>query len=230
MRKLSALLLALVLVLGASVTAYAHPVPDLSKKGTITVTFDLPEDLKSYGSLTLYRVGDVKEDDGNYSFAPVKRLEGAGFSYADPNSRELAEELAEHLKSHPMTGTTRSILWNKDKASVSFTKLELGLYLAVQNKAATGYEKAAPFLISIPYVENGAYRYSLTAQAKSELKKAPTEPPTEATKAPPPPGSLPQTGQLNWPVPVLAVLGMLLFAAGWMLRFKGKRSEDGEEA
>ena len=28
---------------------------------------------------------------------------------------------------------------------------------------------------------------------------------------------LPQTGQLNWPVPVLAVSGVVLFAFGWAL-------------
>ena len=31
---------------------------------------------------------------------------------------------------------------------------------------------------------------------------------------------LPQTGQLNWPVPVLAVSGVLLFAVGWVLNKK----------
>ena len=31
---------------------------------------------------------------------------------------------------------------------------------------------------------------------------------------------LPQTGQLNWPVPVLAISGVLLFALGWMLSKK----------
>jgi LPXTG-motif cell wall-anchored protein len=31
-------------------------------------------------------------------------------------------------------------------------------------------------------------------------------------------GSLPQTGQLNWPVPVLAVFGALLFVVGWVYR------------
>ena len=35
-------------------------------------------------------------------------------------------------------------------------------------------------------------------------------------------GGLPQTGQLNWPVPVLAISGMLLFAAGWKLSRKPK--------
>lgn len=36
---------------------------------------------------------------------------------------------------------------------------------------------------------------------------------------------LPQTGQLNWPVPVLAVSGMLLFAAGWVLK-RGKEQDE----
>lgn len=35
---------------------------------------------------------------------------------------------------------------------------------------------------------------------------------------PPPPPELPQTGQLWWPVPVLAVSGMLLFGLGWSRR------------
>lgn len=33
---------------------------------------------------------------------------------------------------------------------------------------------------------------------------------------------LPQTGQLNWPIPVMAVLGMGLFAYGWALCFRRK--------
>lgn len=37
--------------------------------------------------------------------------------------------------------------------------------------------------------------------------------------------SLILTGQLNWPIPVLVVTGLLLFAYGWVLTFK-KRKED----
>ena len=37
---------------------------------------------------------------------------------------------------------------------------------------------------------------------------------------------LPQTGQLNWPVPVLACSGVLLFAAGWVLNRQGKKETD----
>ncbi len=34
-----------------------------------------------------------------------------------------------------------------------------------------------------------------------------------------------QTGQLRWPIPVLAGAGLLLFAVGWILYFKGKRKD-----
>ena len=35
-------------------------------------------------------------------------------------------------------------------------------------------------------------------------------------------GTLPQTGQLNWPIPVLVVLGLIFFSFGWFLRFGRK--------
>lgn len=219
LQKLSALLLALALSFGLAVTAYAHDVPDMSRKGSITITFDLPAGLASYGSLTLYRVGDVHEDDGNYSFVPVDELPEAEFSFEDIHSPELAKQLAAYIGTHPMSGTTRIIRRTDGIASVTYSTLELGLYLAVQNRAASGYEKLAPFLISVPYMEDGVYVYEVTARAKSELEKIPeTIPHTEP--------KLPQTGQLNWPVPVLAAVGLLLFAAGWLLYFgKGKPHE-----
>lgn len=34
---------------------------------------------------------------------------------------------------------------------------------------------------------------------------------------------LPQTGQLNWPIPVLVIAGLVLFMIGWSLFFKPKR-------
>lgn len=71
------------------------------------------------------------------------------------------------------------------------------------------------------YLEDGVYQYDVTAAIKSELEKEPetTVPPT--TK--PSDSSLPQTGQLNWPIPILVVLGLGLFIAGWLLRFARKK-------
>ena len=36
---------------------------------------------------------------------------------------------------------------------------------------------------------------------------------------------LPKTGQLDWPVPVLAVLGLCMIVAGWALRRSGKKEQ-----
>lgn len=40
---------------------------------------------------------------------------------------------------------------------------------------------------------------------------------------------LPQTGQINWPVPVLAVSGGVLFLSGLILRQQGKKDTAEEE-
>lgn len=39
---------------------------------------------------------------------------------------------------------------------------------------------------------------------------------------------LPQTGQLNWPIPVLTVSGLVLFSIGWRLYFVRKKDESEE--
>ena len=64
---------------------------------------------------------------------------------------------------------------------------------------------------------------SPSTPATPDSPDAPNEPSTPAdTDTPAQPGrpanpALPKTGQLNWPVPVMAVSGLLLFAFGWTL-------------
>ena len=62
----------LALMLSLCIGAAASNVPDWTQdgKGSITIHLNLPEDLETCGDLSLYRVGDIREDDGNYSFAP----------------------------------------------------------------------------------------------------------------------------------------------------------------
>lgn len=43
-----------------------------------------------------------------------------------------------------------------------------------------------------------------------------------------PPGKLPQTGQLLWPVPLSAGFGLLFFAAGWYMVFRKRKNVDEE--
>ena len=212
-RKWIAVLLA-VLALALPVRVQAHDVPDLSRKGSVTVTVRMGDTPISGGSLTLYRVGDIAEDDGNYSFALTEAFLASGASLDDLSAPDLAETLAGYAGN--TSGVTKTIAAD---GSAAFTELELGLYLAVQTDAAPGYSRLAPFLVSVPYMEDGTYQYEIDATVKGELERTPT--PTEPEKPSDP--SLPATGQLNWPIPVLATLGVLLFATGWWLIARKKK-------
>lgn len=223
-KQLLSLLLAALTLWGIRITAYAHEVPDLTQTGSITITMRYQSEAVPGGSLTLYRVGDVIEDDGNYSFAPTRDFKGCVTAFDEDNiqSPELAKKLAEYAANQKLSAVTTKTI-GKD-GTVTFSDLKLGLYLLVQKTAAPGYSKASPFLVSVPYLENGKYIYDVASNPKTDLEREMT--PTEAP--PPHDNELPQTGQLNWPVPVLVVLGLMLFAIGWVLRFGKKR--DGHES
>ena len=61
-------------------------------------------------------------------------------------------------------------------------------------------------------------------KSEGETTKPSTDSPNEETTT----GSdkLVQTGQLNWPVPVLAIAGLLLFSLGWAILKFGKKEDD----
>ena len=110
-----------------------------------------------------------------------------------------------------------------------FSDLEFGLYLVVQKTAAPGYEKILPFLTGVPYAEDGVYQYDRTGTPKTKLqqKERPEKPAsrpssshsgttgtTDTASPAPAEGKLPQTGQLWWPVPVLAAAGLVCIGMG----------------
>lgn len=230
------MLLAVLLLCAIDVTAYAHDVPDISKKGSISVTVLYDNQPVSGGTLTLYKVGNIKENDGDYSFGLTADFIGSGVKLTDISSADLAVALENYAVKQGCDGIEKEI--GKD-GKISYSELDLGLYLLVQNKAADGYNKMTSFLVSIPMNENGVYIYDVDASPKAELEKEPapetdettppkTPPTTPPTTPPKTPNRLPQTGQLNWPIPVLVISGMIVFALGWILRF-GRGSEYNEK-
>lgn len=223
------LFVALLLLCSMSVTVYAHEVPDPSREGSIMITMDYENKAVPGGALELYRVGAVVEDGGNYSFALTGDFIGSGASLEDVQSPQLAKYFAGYADEHNVTGETGNIGCD---GTVLFSDLELGLYLIVQTEVADGYLKVNPFLVSLPMYENGIYLYDVDASPKIDVKKDPaaTIPSSPEEISPSKPGlpssaTLPQTGQLNWPIPILTILGLMLFSAGWMLRFGRKRKK-----
>lgn len=73
-----------------------------------------------------------------------------------------------------------------------------------------------PFLVSIPTVVNGTAAYQVVAEPKFSWDAKPSKPAVPSLKPDP---SLPQTGQLNWPIPVLIAMGLsLILLGGWLQR------------
>lgn len=224
-KNLFLLLTVAVLLCTIKNNVFAQNVPDESRKGSIQITMSQENTAIPGGTLTIYQVGAVSETNGNVSFVPAGKFSDCGFALTNVQSAQLAKKLSEYADDKGFAGTTKEI---DSKGKVSFTKLKIGLYLLVQNKAAKGYKKTAPFLVSIPMLENRQYVYNVDASPKLEQGKETVESPepADSTKAEngktPVSRILPQTGQLNWPIPLLAAVGMCLFSAGWILRF-GKR-------
>ena len=219
-------LLALLLLLGLPLSAAAHPVPDESRSGHCSITVSMTYRKKAVcgGKLALYKVGDVAENDGNYSFVPVEAIRGDIPEFGDIESPELVGKLAK-LEKQLTPVTADPVTVGKD-GTATFSNLTFGLYLVVQKTAASGYRKIAPFLVSVPYLYRDEYQYEVTSQPKTDLdREVPTKPTSPAT---PPPssggGKLPQTGQLWWPVPVLTCAGLGCIAVGLL-----RRRRDGDE-
>lgn len=186
-----------------TVPALAHEAVDLGRKGSVSVSMKYEGEPVGGGALALYRVGDVAEDDGNFSFALTPAFAGSGATLDDVTSADLAASLADYAKAQGVKADGTYQIASDGVAKAS--GLELGLYLVVQSEPADGYEACTPFLVSVPMNEGGAYVYDVDATPKVEPggrvpePEEPTEPtptpeePTEPTPTPEEPTPTPET-------------------------------------
>lgn len=103
-----------------------------------------------------------------------------------------------------------------EDGTVVFTDLPDGRYLVVQETPAEGFAAFESFTVE---VQGGEVAAAPKMQPGTE--EAPPEPET-------PPQSdtdLPYTGQVTWPIPVLAAAGFALILLGVCLCMRGKRHE-----
>ena len=126
-----------------------------------------------------------------------------------------------------LPGGTLALYKVGENGKVTFSSLPFGLYLVVQKTAPAGYGKTEPFLVSLPYLEEGEYQYDVASQPKTDLERDVTTKPTTSPTTKPAAssgGKLPQTGQLWWPVPVLNCGGLGCIVEGLL-----RRRRDGDE-
>lgn len=222
MKRIVSALLILTVLLGLPVRASAHDAPEERNDCTIEVSVRYDGEAVSGGTLTVIRVGYVDEENGDYFFSRILTKT----KIEDIQSPDTVTELEEFYRNN-----RANYAFYKQTATVSggkavFSALPTGLYLVVQETVAPGYSKLNSFLVSLPYMKGGEYQYNITANHKPALEREPD--PTEPEPTKPSDPKLPQTGQLNWPVPLMAASGLGLFVLGWSLRF-GRKKESYEE-
>ncbi|MCD8098756.1 MAG: hypothetical protein LUE31_12225 [Lachnospiraceae bacterium] len=213
-----------------------------SEKGSITVTLaDSSGNTVSGGAITIYQVATLSLKNGSLVYTYTGDFTGCTVTLdvSDSNNSSLAAALAAYVESVGISGTEQTVGSN---GTVTFKNLDVGLYLLVQTTASGSYKTISPFVVTVPYEDNGAFVYDVDASLKvgTVTRNRPNKPnkPGEPDDPDDPPETttttttvtvtyiLPQTGQLFWLVPVLAVCGLLLFALGWVLQHPGREEED----
>ena len=222
MKRILTFLMLLSVLLSLPLTALAHDVPQERDDCSIEVIVRYDGENVDGGALTAIKVGYVDEEDGNYFFSQEMtniRLEDITSPDASKSQKDFYDNNKKDFDFYNQTQTVKD-------GKATFSGLSTGLYLIVQNKAADGFSKLGAFLVSVPYMEDGEYQYHVTAAIKSELEREPepADPPPTKPENP----KLPQTGQLNWPIPLMVVAGLAFSVVGWALCF-GKKREHNEK-
>ena len=217
-------MIALLLLGSFTAPACADRGIDPDRSGSISMSCSYQGKPVSGGDMALYRVADVEQDDGSYYFRLRTDLGGERLDQKSLDAPDLAKRLA----SASSLGKADQTAVFDAKGRVTFSGLKPGLYLLTQEKASAGYEKMLPVLVSLPWYdpEREFYVYDIDASVKPETSRTPTPAPSPTT---PPGPNLPQTGQLNWPVPVLAFCGVLFMITGAALLLSD-RSKQRQEA
>ena len=199
-----------------------HEMLDPDRIGSISITFSYYDEtaketkpVTGGNSVGLYKVADVVVDNG-FKFVTDERFASAG---EIPNTDEALDAANLDL-AKKMEAIAENIAYDIQpkemdaSGKVSFDGLEVGLYLVTQAARGEGYNKfyLTPFLITIPQKNpDGSLVYDVDAKSKPlgiGKEKVPTPP------SPPTPSHLPQTGQMWWPVVLLAGLGVIAFCFG----------------
>ena len=216
MKKLFALLCALALLASLAPDAHAQDYIRMDQPGSITLELRFQDEPVIGGTFSCTKVADVVDEDGNLYFQTL--VEAVICREGIPAVSDM-ERLVQENRDF-FSGEKRTV--TNETGTVVFENLLPGLYLIAQDTEAQGYSKINAFLVSVPYMVDGVYVYDVTARTKTALEQEVPE-----TTVPDDDEKLPQTGQLNWPVPVLAAGGLVVFVLGWYLRFG--RKKDGYE-
>lgn len=205
-----------------TVLAAQQPV-QTDKKGSIRITMTNADTRQPVagGTLSCILAAKLTVSHGTEEWKFTQEFAGCGLSMENLQDADFAQKLCDYALGKKITGVTQEVQGN---GTVTFRDLSVGVYLIVQQKSAQGYYAVSPFVVTVPTEQNGKWNYDVDASPKMEPVKP--EPTTTGVPSNPSDPILPQTGQLNWPIPLLAAAGLVLMLVGWRMYRGGKEKDD----
>ncbi len=205
-------------------TASAYP-----SSGSITVTMINKADKQpmSNQKVTAVKVADCSNTEADFTFS----LDPAYGSGIDLESPEAAEALYPSVKG----AAGKTAVSDSDGVAV-FSGCELGAYLIYSSE-----ETFSPFLAFVPMITEDGINFNIKAEPKIDIpdddevtppdEETETDTDTDTDKSSTSTNNkseknLPKTGMLQFPVPILAFLGALMFSEGFVLYARGKKEEN----
>lgn len=279
-RLLPAMLVLFLLCSAVDVLAAEKDMVDWSKKGAVSVTLQADATPVCAAELTLYKAADAQIRGNSLCFTYTQAFKDFGGAPEDVRDITAIQRLAAYVKEKGIPGQSAK---SDANGTIRINELPLGLYLVVQTGSVEGFSDCTPFLIALPFEENGEWCYEIDATPKTDMvqlieitvkkvwnddgKHRPdsvtvqlykgdtaidsvtlreqngwthtwkNQPKSDdyTVKETVPKGytavyqhngytytitnteGLIDTGQLIWPIPVLAGAGIILFALGWFV-------------
>lgn len=234
--------MAVALMLSALVPARAlaatDSIVDPTHDGSISITLKSSDNKAVGGTLAIYKVADVKtgsesgdtSGDNSYRFVWTDAYKSVDFDLSSKSGKLSDQDVKDILAVIKPVGNALDTKQVTTGTAVTFnTNIKPGLYLVVQTDVADGYDSIDPFLVSVPD-SNLNYDVVATPKAGTVTKTTTTAKKTTSTPKATPSythsaaGKLPQTGQLWWPVWLMAAVGSVLLVTGLVVRNRSNQN------
>lgn len=171
---MSVLLLAGILQAGPClfVKAAGQPEYDAQRRCSITVQLAETGTGKKQVTLACYQTGRLQmhggEPDGAELLAQYAQLD-LNLDALDKaeQHRKTAEKLTGYIRKHPEIRPVKTERTDEN-GSCTFSYLEPGIYLLVQEDGFDTYGKIQNFLVRVPYQENDGWEYGIQTVTKAE--------------------------------------------------------------
>lgn len=158
-------ILTVLLLLGVSNVSANSNIIDISKKGSLNISLSTNDSEVIKGAeITIYKVGDVVVENSNLIFKNVPEINLCKIDFTKVEN--ITTSMVECVQN---TSVEKETDMTDSEGKVSFTNLDLGLYLVVQTNEVKGYSKIDSYLTMIPEEIDNKWIYNITSTPKIEI-------------------------------------------------------------